>query len=115
MDQPVVASAELPEARQDNARVAAALCGEDDGPQPSAGNEADRPVHGAQRDKASQPPPAPVSESFHEGRFGITGEGRRSARDDEWTGNAEDTGTRMGDLQTPRMRAIGDGLGSAHS
>src|ERR1700688_1224525 len=57
VDHAGVEAAELPNARQGGARVAAGLRGEDDGTKPGAGDAAHRPVHGTQRGEGIQPWP----------------------------------------------------------
>ena len=44
----------------------------------------------------------------------MTGRSRRGHRDAEWAGYEEDSGARMGDLQTRRVPEVGDGFGGAH-
>ena len=65
LDRAASAPAAVPAARPESARLAAPLLGEDDGPEPGAGDAADRPLSGQRHSTSGQLPAAPLCTALH--------------------------------------------------
>lgn len=99
-----LAPSTLPGARQGGARIAEALCGENDWPEPGAGNAHGRPILKAQRSEEEGWRVESLRGPLHAGRSGAAGESGRSPRDTFRPGHKEDPGARVDALQENGIR-----------
>src|SRR5712692_5354676 len=105
------ATAALPGTRQSSAGITAALCSEDDGTEPVAGNSAGSPLRGTQPGPAKQVPASPVPEPLPAVRYRTAGQAGRSARNPERAGDQEDPRARISALWAPAIRTAHVHLG----